>query len=183
MVSLKSVAQRFYFYFDVIEGGTGRVRGLLTETEQQSQPSYVFVQPRHVFRAPFPTPLRPGMVIRANSGDVYIVGENGPSEQKEGTLWQSFRLFEATSRVRWKRRKKVTDSITNLERDDGEEDLGLIWAAVEPLDRELMDREIRHSFEQKRIIVGRNVKSGDLIDNRPITKVDTQLGLRIGIIT
>lgn len=184
MVSLKTVGERFYIYFDVIEGGVGRVRGLLSETEQQAQPSYVFVQPRHVFRAPFPTPLKPSMVIRSPSGDVYLVGDNGPSETREGTLWQSFRLFEATGRYSWKRRETIDDSITNLKRDTMEPaDMGTIWAALEPLDREVVDREMRQSFEQRRVITGADIKSGDTIDNRKVTKVDTQLGLRIGILT
>lgn len=170
--------------FEVIEGGIGYVRGLLTETEQQSQPSYVFVQPRHVFRAPFPTALKAGMVIRSPSGDVYVVGDNGPSEQKEGTLWMSFRLFEASGQYVWSRRVKTTDPITKLDRDISEpEPIGTVWAVLEPLDREQMDREIRQNFEQRRVLTGAMILSGDLIDNRPVTKVDTQLGLRIGILT
>ena len=62
MVSLASVARRFEVPFTVIEGGRGQVTGILSETDQNSQPSYVFVQPRHVLRTPFPTALKAGMV-------------------------------------------------------------------------------------------------------------------------
>jgi hypothetical protein len=183
MVSLKTVGERFYHHFEVIDNGTGFVRGILSETEQQSQPSYVFVAPRHVFRTPHPTALRPGMAIRDRIGDVFIVGVNGPSERREGTLWQSFRLMQATGQYTWTRRRRIMDPITKTLRENGVEDKGLIWAALEALDREVTDREMRQNFEQRRVITGANIQAGDLIDNQAITKVDTQLGLRIGVLT
>lgn len=184
MDMLSKVGRRFYHKFEVIENGRGWVTGLLSDTEQESQPTYVFIQPRHVFRTPMPTALKAGMVIRSKSGEVYIVGENGPSEHRYGTIWQSFRLFEATARVSWARRGKVTDPITTLERDKQIPDpLGMIWVAYEPFDREAVDREMRFSFEQHRVIAGVPLQAEDLIDNRPITKVDKQLGVYIAVVT
>lgn len=184
MVSLKTVGERFYLWFDVIEGGIGKVRGLLSETEQQSQPSYVFVQPRHIFRTPQATALKAGMVIRSQAGDVFIVGENGPSEQRAGVLWQSFRLFEATGQYVWSRQGETKDAITNLPRNKIKPDtLGLIWCALEPLDREQSDREMRVSFEQRRVITGAAIQSKDLVGNHTVTKVDKQLGVSIGVLT
>lgn len=184
MVSLKTVGQRFYSPFEVIEGGSGIVHGLLSETEQQSQPTYVFVNPRHVFRTPFPTALQAQMVLKAPSGEVYIVGENGPSERLEGTLWTSFRLFKATGQFKWERRVQVTDPITTLKRDALEPlDLGMIWCAFETLDREAIDREMRFSFEQRRVISGKELLAQDIVNNQAITKVDKQLGVYIGILT
>lgn len=184
MASLKTSGERFYRTFSVIEGGSGIVRGLLSEAEQQSQPSYVFVQPRHVMRTPYPTALKAGMVIRAPAGQVFIVGDNGPSERVEGTLWQSFRLFEATGQYVWTRRKKVIDPITQLPRDAmAPITMGMIWCALEPLDRELTDREMRFSFEQRRVITGAPLLAEDMVDNRAVTKVDKQLGVSIGVLT
>lgn len=184
MASLKTVGKRFYRTFSVIEGGSGIVHGLLSEAEQQSQPSYVFVQPRHVMRTPYPTALKAGMVIRAPAGQVFIVGDNGPSERIEGTLWQSFRLFEATGQYLWERRVKKLDPITQMPRDTmTPQTLGMIWCAFEPLDREAVDREMRFSFEQRRVISGANIQAEDLVDNRAVTKVDKQLGVSIGILT
>lgn len=183
MVSLTSVSRRFELPFTVIEGGRGRVMAILSETDQNSQPSYVFVQPRHVLRTPAQTALRAGMVLRSPGGATFIVGENGPSEQVEGTLWQSFRLFEPTGRYRWERRSRVMDPIAKQYKEGPIELLGIIWAAVEPLDREQSDREMRVNFEQARFITGSPVASGDLIGNRTITKLDKQLGLRIGVVT
>jgi hypothetical protein len=183
MVSLASVGARFEVALQVIEGGVGEVRGVLSETEQTSQPSYVFVQPRHVLRVRPPSALRAGMVVRTPMGEVYLVGDNGPSEQADGALWQSYRLFEATGRYSWKRRTRIKDPITKADKEGPLEDLGLIWAALEVLDRTESDREIRIDYTQSRFISGVAVARGDLIDNRSVSRVDRQLGLAIGIVT
>lgn len=184
MANLKLVGSRFDTLFRVISGGSGVIRGELTETEQNSQPSYVFVAPRHVLRTRFPTPVKPGMVIQAPAGDVFIIGDNGPSETNKGTIWQSFRLFEATGRYAWTRRGKTIDPITHLDKDTGiPQDLGLIWAALEPLDRLQIDREIHYSFGQARIITGSPIRNNDMVDNRTVSKLDKQLGLSIGLLT
>lgn len=184
MASLKNVGNRFSTFFHVIDGGTGVVRGELSETEQNSQPSYVFVAPRHVFRTKHPSVVKPGMVLRSPAGEVFIVGDNGPSETRFGTIWESFRLFEATGQYLWTRRNKVIDPITKQERDTGVPlPLGLIWAALEPMDRLQIDREIHISFDQARIITGSPIRLDDLVDNRPVTKLDKQLGVSIGVLT
>jgi len=183
MVSLKSVGSRFEIPFTVIEGGSGRVMAVLSETDQNAQPSYIFVQPRHVLRATHPTAIRPGMVLQSPSGAPFIVGANGPSEVPMGTLWQSFRLFEPTGRFDWVRRTKVIDPISRQPREGPPQPMGKIWAAIEPLDREAFDRSLRSSFEQARFITGAAVRADDLIDNRAITKVDKQLGISVGVIT
>lgn len=183
MTGLKAVGKRFEIAFVVVEGGSGIVTGMLSETDQNAQPSYVFVQPRHVLRASHPTAIKPGMVLQSPSGALFIVGANGPSEKLPGTLWQSFRLFEPTGRYLWQRRTKTIDLITKVATDAGLQDMGMIYAALEPLDREQTDRDMRQNFEQVRLITGAPIKSDDLIDNRAVTKVDKQLGLAIGVLT
>lgn len=183
MVSLASVQDRFEINCTVIEGGRGVVRGVLVEAPQTQAPSYVFVAPRMIFRVHNPTALSPGMVIKTPEGSVYIVGENGPSESAEGTLWISFRLFEATGRYTWKRRVKVVELVTNLEQDGEPEDLGSVWAAVEPEDRMAVDLKLRTSFEQSRFITGAAVMADDLLNGQPVIRADRQLGLIVGVIS
>lgn len=184
MTSLKTVGKRFEIPFSVVEGGSGIVTGILSETDQAGQPSYVFVQPRHIFRATYPTAIRSGMVIRSRIGTNFIVADNGPSETWRGTLWQSFRLFEPTGRYLWQRRVQTTDPITRTKMENGPpETLGWVYAALEPLDREQTDRDMRQNFEQIRMITGAPVRPDDLLDNRAVTKVDKQLGLAIGVLT
>lgn len=183
MASLTKVGRRFEVPFTVIEGGSGVIRGVMSEADQKQIPVYAFVNPRHILRTTVKTALRAGMVLRSPAGSVFIVGNNGPSEQPEGTLWMSWRLFEATVQVSWKRRKKVTDVVTELERDDGFDNLGTIWAAIEPLDRELSDFRMSANFEQARIITGRNILHDDLVDDRKVTRAETSLGVVIGVLT
>lgn len=183
MVSLKSVQKRFETTFEVIEGGSGFVSVVVSEAEQSSQPVYIFVQPRHVLRVRLPSALTVGMVVRSPAGDIYIVGDNGSSETSKGVLWQSFRLFEAQRQVRWERRVQLVDPVTMLERDSHLELIGNPWVAVEPLEREILDRKVHASIEQSRFIAGAEVLADDLLDGRPVTKADTMLGVRVGVIS
>lgn len=184
MELLEKVSERFYIPFKVIDLGSGIIRATVSETDQTSQPSFVFVRPRHVLRTPSPTALRPRMTIESPGGEKFMVGENGPSESFRGRLWESFRVFEPTGKYSWTRRGKAVDPITKQPRDTGvPEELGPIWAAIESIDREASDREMRSFFEQARFITGHPVKQGDSLDNRVVSKVDKSLGLYIGTLT
>ncbi len=183
MVSLKSVQTRFETNFEVIEGGSGVLPAVISEAEQSSQPTYIFIQPRHVLRVRLPSALRVGMVVRSPAGDVYIVGDNGTSETSKGILWQSFRLFEAKRTARWERRVKLIDPITRLQRDAGLQHLGDPWVAIEPMEREVLDRKIHASMEQNRFISGADVRSDDILDGKPVVKSDVMLGVRVGVLS
>jgi hypothetical protein len=184
MNQLKATGDRFHIPWRVIDKGRGVIMGTVSETDQTSQPSYVFVRPRHVFRTPSPTALKLGMTIQSPQGLKFMVGENGPSDTWRGRLWESFRVFEPTGRYSWKRRGKTIDPITKLETDTGvPQNLGTVYAAIEAIDREQVDREMRQYFEQVRFITGYPVLHGDLLDNRVVTKVDKQLGLYIGVLS
>jgi hypothetical protein len=183
MSRLRDVAEKFATFFTIIAGGSGLVRGALSPANLNEQPAYLFITPRHVFKTPFPTALKPGMVLRSNGGEVFIVGENGPSDTFKGMLWQSFRLFEATGQYEWARGKEYQDQITHLKTKGKPEVIDTIWAALESLDREVADREMRVNFEQRRVITGSPIKVGDTVDNHTVSKVDKQLGLWIGVLT
>lgn len=183
MVSLKCVSHRFETSFEVLEGGSGTLPAVLSEAEQGSQPAYIFISPRHVLRVRLPSALRAGMVIQSVIGDKYIVGENGGSENGRGVLWDSFRLFEAKRTVLWQRRVKVLDPITQLLRDDGLQTLGRPWVALEPLERESLDRKIHASIEQSRFICGADILADDLLDGQPVTRSDLMLGVKVGVIS
>lgn len=183
MASLTKVGRRFEVPFTIVEGGKGVVHGVMSEADQKQIPVYAFVNPRHVLRTTVKTALREGMVLRSPIGAHFIVGQNGPSEQPEGPIWQSWRLFEATGQYKWERRKKTIDLATRLEKDAGLEDMGLIWAAVEPLDREVGDFRMSASFEQARVITGRPIKHDDLFDGRKVTRAEKTLGVLIGTLT
>lgn len=180
---LKQIGDRFHIPFKVIENGDGVLMGTISETEQSSQPSYVFVRPRHVFRTPDPTACKAGITIESPYGEKYMVGENGPSDTWRGRLWRSFRVFEPSGLYEWKGDTKTLDPITKTETNGPPEVKGTIYAAIEAIDREQSDREMREFFEQSRFITTHPVKQGDTLDNRVISKVDKQLGLYIGVLT
>ena len=182
MASLVRAQDRFQIPLQVIEGGSGQFRGLVTETEQSVPPSYSFVTPRHILRTPAQTPVKVGMVIQTPLGEKYIVGDSGPSETYQGPLWRSYRLFVVTGRYSWKTRRKVIDPVTGLPRDDGMIDNGMIYAAVEALDREAFDRKVRASIEQSRFITGQSVKLDDELDGSKVVLADRQLGIIIGVV-
>ena len=181
---LKQIGDRFHIPYRVIDGGSGTFLATITETDQTSQPAFVFVRPRHVMRTPSPTAVKPCMTIESPTGEKFMVGENGPSEGFRGRLWDSFRVFEPTGQYLWQRRGKAIDPITKQQRDTGvPQNMGTIWAAIEAIDREASDREMREFFEQQRFITGHPVKAGDTLDNRQVSKVDKMLGLYIGVLT
>lgn len=184
MDRLKLVSERFFIPMTVVEGGSGVARLYVSEADQTSQPSYIFVKPRHVLRAPVPNALKIGMVVRTPAGQLYLLGDNGPNDSHRGRLWTSFRGFEPTGRYSWLRRQQVVDPITNTTRDTGAVvEMGPIYAAIEAMDRETSDREMRVFFEQARFITAHEIRPGDTLDGRVVSKVDNLLGLYMGVLT
>jgi hypothetical protein len=123
------------------------------------------------------------MVIQSPHGWTFIIGDNGPSELREGVLWLSYRVFEPTGQYEWKRRTSTLDPVTKTQVEGSPALLGTVYAAVEAMDRLQTDREMRQNFEQMRFITGADVQPDDIFDNRIVTKVDKQLGLAIGTLT
>jgi hypothetical protein len=123
------------------------------------------------------------MVIKSPAAGIYIVGDNGTSETSKGVLWQSFRLFEAKRTARWERRVKTVDPVTRLARDSHLEYLGDPWVAIEPMEREVLDRKIHASIEQNRFISGANILSDDILDGQQVTKSGVMLGVRVGVLS
>lgn len=184
MVNLSSVQSRFEIPLSIIEGGSGVLTGVISEAQQNSQPSYNFSAPRQVLRVKHQGLLQPGVVVQTPDQTVYLVGYNGPSETYRGHLWDSFRLFRATGKSVWKRRTKAIDPVTLLERDNGMQTLGEVWTTIEQIDRESYDRKIAAApFEQARFVASANILADDILDGRKVTRSDRQLGLAIGTIT
>lgn len=182
MVSLASVTDRFVTDVTVIAGGSGTLRGVVSETDQGQVPSYIFVSPRHILRTRHPSAARLGMVVRTPGGEVFIVGDNGPGEHAQGVLWDSFRLFRATEQVDWQRCTTTIDPVTRQKTDGPLAELGKIWIAIEPTDREEAERRMNTSFERARFITAADVKADDLVGGYDVIRSDRQLGLKIGFL-
>lgn len=183
MPSLSSISPRFEVPLTVIEGGSGVFHALIVEVSQNTQTATVFTDPRQLIRVRAPSAARAGMVVRTPAGEVFILANNGVSELSEGTVWESFKLFKATKQVQWRRRTKIVDPVTLLETEGDPQDMGLIWAAIEPMTREAIERRLHVNVEQAQFIVGANVQRDDTLDGRPATRSDEMLGIRIGVLT
>lgn len=183
MVKLARLHSRFAVPMTIVEGGRGIVHGQLAETDQSQIPAYTFVNPRRILRTDFKVALRTGMVLKSPSNEVYIVGENGASDTPQGTLWQSWRLFEASGQYSWTRRTSIIDPITQLPREGVQQNMGKIWVALEPLDREAPDRRLRVSMEQDRILCGADIRTDDIVNGKKVVRADQVLGLKLGILT
>lgn len=179
MPSLQSADDRFGGQLTLIEGGSGTFNGILAEPNQGEAPSYQFNLPRRILRVPAQLSLSPGMVIRTPEGSVFMIGRHGDSEGRGGALFRSFRCFEASGQFTWKRRGKVIDPVTRLEKDSGLVDQPMIWGAYEPGSIEAFDRQIRSSFETGRFITNADVRLDDVVNDMKVSRVDQQLGLRV----
>lgn len=183
MVKLARTHTRWNIPLTIIEGGSGTVHGLLAETDQTQIPAYTFVNPRRILRTDYKVALKVGMVVRSPSNEVFIVGENGASDTPGGTLWQSWRLFEASGQYVWERRGSLIDAVTHLPREGQLEKMGSIWVALEPLDREAPDRRMRTSHEQDRFICGADIKADDKVNGKKVIRVDKVLGVQLGVLS
>lgn len=183
MTKLAQLHRRFAIPLKVIEGGRGTIHGVLTETDQTQIPAYTFVNPRRILRTDPKTAIRAGMAVQSPSGEVFIVGDNGPSDAPGGTLWQSWRLFEATQQVTWTRRSFIIDPVTEMKREGQPQDLGKIWCLIEPLDRETPDLAMRASHEQDRVLCGADIQNDDIVNGKKVIRADRVLGVRLGTLT
>lgn len=182
MLTLKTVGRSFEVPLKVTWNGSGVIHAVISETDQSQIPSYVFVPPRQLARVKHPTALRTRHVVKTPSGLEYIVGENGPSEQIEGVLWQSFRLFQVTDYLLWTRRGEKLDPVTRLKREGKPESLGLIPLAVEPTDREEDERRLATRIEQARYISAHPLQADDYVGDYRIVRADDVLGVTIGML-
>ena len=178
MPSLQSVDDRFGIRLTILEGGSGEFTGILAEPGQGDVPSYQFNLPRRLLRVAPDMPIQTGMIVRSPEGTVFMVGRHGDSEVRQGRIFRTFRLFEAERQFSWKKRGKVIDPVTRLERDSSLVDQVDIWGAYEP-SPEMFDRQLRASFELARFITNADVQKDDVVNGMKVSRVDMQLGLRL----
>lgn len=181
MPLLSATDQRFLVTFDIIEGGSGQFKGIISEPGQGEVPSFQFNLPRRLLRIQTGLPVVAAMVIRDQSGGVYMLGEHGTSETHGTTLFRNYRLFEAPQQYDWQTRGKSIDPVTRLQTDTGLTPPIRIWGVYEP-SPERFDRTTHVSFEAGRFITNRVIKRDDLVDGRKVNRVDNQLGLSLAVL-
>lgn len=174
------IQTHFESTFNVIEGGSGVVRGVIIDVAQGAVPSNIYTAPRSILRTSIPTNLHPGLVLQSRAGTKYLVGDNGPEEYADETLFYSWRLYVINRQVSWQRRQQTTDPVSGLERDSGVIEMGPIWTTLEPIDRATMDRKTHVEFESYHFVTGRPVAMGDILDGKTVSRSDLQLGVYVG---
>lgn len=184
MLNLGNADSKFRTRFQVIENGTGVFTGIIDEISQTQVPAYVFSPPRRLLRVNRNLPINTTMVIRTQGGTVFLVGENGDSETAQGTVFRSFRLFQAIKRYRWQRKSQYIEAVTGLEGDITLVDhgSGFVWGSYEPTP-EQFDRETHVSIETARFITNQPLERQDVIDGKNVVRVDYQLGLYIATLS
>jgi len=175
VTSLRKADDRFMQRIEIIEGGSGFFKGIIDEPPQGAIPVYQFVNARRVLRVNPGTPVAAKMVIRASGGGVFILADLGDS----AGIFDSYRLVEVTGQYQWQTRGKSIDPVTQLEKDTGLQNQGLIWGSYEPASTEMFDRQIRVGFETARFVTNRNVSRDDVVDGKRVTRSDSQLGVRV----
>lgn len=180
MLSLGSVDERFKTRFEIIENGSGIFTGIIDEISQTQVPSYVFSPPRRLLRVEKDLPISTTMILRSEGGTVFLIGMHGDSETSQGTVFRSYRLFQAIDRFHWQRRITDSDAVTGLAKTDGLQDMSpsYIWGSYEPTP-EQFDRETHVSIETARFITNQPLLRQDRVDGKDVVRVDHQLGLYI----
>lgn len=178
MTLLSKADARFASPFEVIEGGSGIFRGLISDPGEGGVPAFQFNLPRRLLRVQPEVPVKPGMLLRGPGQIHYIVAEHASASRSGEVLFKNFRLFEVTGKYDWKGRGKTLDPVTRLPRDSGLVAKGLLWGVYEP-NAEVFDRAIRVQFETARFLTNRKVDLDDEIDGRKVTRCDAQLGIYV----
>lgn len=180
MLSLANVDERFKTHFEIIENGVGTFTGIIDEISQTQVPSYVFSPPRRLLRVDRLLPITTKLIIRTQGGTIFLIGQHGDSETTQGTVFRSFRLFQASKKFHWQRRLSKVEPITGLAETESMEDMtpSHIWGSYEPTP-EMFDRQTHVSMETARFITNQPIKRQDRIDGKDVVRVDEQLGLFI----
>lgn len=168
---------RFATKFEIIEGGGGTFSGMIDEPSQGVSSAGQPDVPRRMLTVAPHLPITAGMVIRSPEGIPFMTGSHGYSENVQGTLFKSFMLFEADKYVTWQRRKKVIDPVTQVERDNGLENLPMLWGTYMPDPRKTFDRQVHVSFTGGNFLTTRLVEVDQLVDEKRVTRVEHLLGL------
>lgn len=138
--------------------------------------SVYFMLPRRVLKLDAHSMVSAGDIVSSiPSGNMWLCGENGPSEFQGKTIYKTLKLFEVTHRnAVWKGFSTYEDEITEQKRKSVVQ-RGVIPVAIEF--QKLQEDEMRISADMVRIITTSDVKVGDIIETYAITNVERQIGL------
>lgn len=173
MRSFAGVGDRFLKEMTTLEGTT--IRGTIMPASDREAPAGVMSAPRVVLRTRRESEVTAGTIFRSPGGPLYLVGSYFAADND----YCSWRIFLLEKQYEWTRKKAKKDDLTGLERTNGAEPMGMIWAAVEHERRLFTDPGLKLKTERVLVVTNSPVKAGDLLDGQLITRVTEDLGLYV----
>ena len=143
--------------------------GELTFADEEGEGG--FLAPRRFLTVSSNSTATLGSLVVAPNGDRFILGGHVNYE-----LVSTFKAYSVDRSAAWRRSTKMIDAATGLEREGIPLPLGTIWITLEPL-RQVKDFDV--SEDLLRFVTGQDVKVGDLIDEKRVTRVLNQIGLKV----
>lgn len=173
---MKATRGKFDILFSVIENGSGQFEGALEDIDLSEGATVTWVAPRRILKVPVNLHLNSGMVIQSPAGLKYMVADHSPSETSQGSPFNAFKLYQATSIAQLVTRTTVPDVRSGLPKEGPPNPPIDIYVSYEPL-QEAFDRQLRIPNEKTRLITNHPVKRGNLIDGEAVIEVHDALGV------
>lgn len=115
--------------------------------------------------------VRPGNVIQAPGGDKILL-----LETSNDYPWaESYRAAYVSKAYAWKRRVVLTDPVSKVKRDNGVQDMGVIYAYFEKPEVIIFEGSKETKY---RLLTGEDVQAGDTIDGRTVKRVYDTMGVK-----
>jgi hypothetical protein len=177
MASLQSAARRGE---SLLQTETGlEFLGTIAAVDEGDVPSYDFTTPRTLLRVQPDCPVAAGIQILDVYGRRFAVANHAMAAQDNVKLYKVFRLYEMTHQVSWKRATTSNDPLTGLPKQSGKPELGPIWCAMEPFQREPIDLKLRLKEQVYRILTTASLALNDEIEGMVVKRLDTVLGVKL----
>lgn len=152
-----------------------RFRGVLGPLTDSPAASTTFAQPRHVLHVLPKERITTGTTIFDEMGRTFLLADH----DVVGNQRKTFRLFEMTEKVSWKRSTIDTDPVTGLNRAFSEVEMGPIWANKELYGRDIPDPGLQIIFDLSHIITGAPILLDDKVGGKRVSRLIKVYGISL----
>lgn len=164
---LPKQTNRLYDVFTRIDGC--KANALLTTASNASTKDKA---PYRVLLVRKPCRFKVGDVIRTNGGEKLLLLEH-PNDLN----WtENFKVQTITKVYEWLRPVKLIDPVAKVKRDNGTQDMGLVYCTFETPEDISLDKMLDTKY---RFLTGQDVRVDDLIDGKIVKKVVEVLGVNL----
>lgn len=146
-----------------------KVYGHLSAPERGSSNA---TNPFQVFHVPEPCRLlKEGDIINSMGNLLLLMA--APQSQLSA---KTFRAYSVSEKYEWSRNIKVIDPVSKVERDQGLQCMGVIYAYFEKPAHVTMDNMSNTRYQ---FYTGQDVQEGDLVQGRVVKRVTEILGVKL----